>query len=106
MRFQVNLSRQPFYNRRLFWLGVIALLSMTGYFGVWTVRQIEAQTNDIRELQTKVGEQKKQLAAIKVEPFKGIKSLSEDQADQIKAAAFLIQQRSFSWTKMLEDFEA
>src|SRR6185369_16629554 len=38
-------------------------------------------------------------------PVQGVQNLTDAQRDQIEAAAALIEQRSFSWTTMLEEFE-
>jgi hypothetical protein len=105
MRFQVNLSRQPFYNRRLFWLGFLIVLTITGLFGAWTLRQIDQSADKEKSLQAKITEQNQRLKEAKAKPVMGQQALSEDQIIQIEAAAFLIKRRSFSWTKMLEEFE-
>jgi Tfp pilus assembly protein PilN len=105
MRFQVNLSHQPFYNRRLFWLGVLALLVVTGILSLWTLRKIDESADRVQELQTKIAEQNLQLKRLKATPPQGVQHLTNSQMEQLQAAASLIEQHNFSWTAMLEEFE-
>src|SRR5215212_2500368 len=106
MKFQVNLSRQPFYNRRLFWLVMAFLFVITGYLGIWSFKQIDARADEVKFMEKKVAAQRQELNEVKKNiPHVDIQSLTPSQVEQIQAAANLIEQRSFSWTAMLEEFE-
>src|SRR5213080_3740277 len=107
MRLQINLSRQPFYNRRLFWLSILVVIAITGLCASWTLTKITACAGEIQQVEAKIKQQEQQLKTLKSKPIGPDlpQSLTEAQAKQLKAAALLIEQRGFSWTSMLEQFE-
>jgi hypothetical protein len=39
MRPIVNLASEPFRNRRLFWLAVLAIFGLSSYFGMYAIEQ-------------------------------------------------------------------
>jgi Tfp pilus assembly protein PilN len=104
MRPLVNLSSQPFRNRRLFWLAILLLFVVPSYFGLqaigtMTLREAEIATRDaeIRRLQ---GELKKIEKPASVDV-----SISTDQNRQLVAASELVARRAFSWSSLLNDIE-
>src|SRR5262249_21419683 len=105
MKFQINLSRRPFYNRKLFWLGFFVAMSMVGLLSAWTFRQTVRNDSEIERLQSEVAQRKRRLKELESQPVKGAQALSDSQIEQLQAAAVLIEERTFSWTAMLEEFE-
>lgn len=103
---EINLARKPFRNRRLFWLLFAISFSTTLLLGVWTMMQTVDRQSSIQEVSAKIASQKRQLQELTGKKVEGPLALSEDQKKKIRAAALLIRQRSFSWSTMLEEFEA
>lgn len=104
MRPLVNLSSQPFRNRRLFWLAILLLFVVPSYFGLqaigtMTLREAEIATRDA-EIKRLQGELKKieKPASVNV-------SISTDQNRQLVAASELVARRAFSWSSLLNDIE-
>src|SRR5215470_248273 len=74
MRTNLNLSRRPFTNRRLFWIGVLSILLVSGLFFVWISGQkveAEAKTRDLQQQiddrERSINELKKKLDTKKVD---------------------------------------
>lgn len=110
MRVNLNLSSQPFTNRRLFWIGVAAVFFISLWFGLWITAEktevsakadqiklrIEAQEQSVAQLQQELDNRK--LAEQKT-------VLSEQDMMQLAAARQLIATRTFSWNRLVSDFE-
>lgn len=103
---EVNLARKPFRNRRLFWLLFAVSFSITLFLGAWAMRQTVDRQSRIQEVSAKIASQKRELEALSGKKIDGQLALTEAQSKRIRAAALLIRQRSFSWSAMLEEFEA
>ncbi len=103
---EVNLARKPFRNRRLFWLLFAVSFSITLFLGVWAMQQTVDRQRHIQEVSAKIASQRLELEALSGKKIDGQLALTEAQSRQIRAAALLIRQRSFSWSAMLEEFEA
>lgn len=103
---EINLARNPFRNRRLFWLLFAVSLSVTLFLGVWAAGQAVDRQSRIQEVSAKIASQKRELEQLSSKKIEGPLALTEAQSRQIRAAALLIRQRSFSWSTMLEEFEA
>src|SRR5262249_29772286 len=104
MRPLVNLSNQPFRNRRLFWLGILLLFAVPSYFGLDAI-----DTLAHREINIKIidDELKTLQAGLKnVEKPSGANvTISTDQNRQLVAASELVARRAFSWSLLLNDIE-
>ena len=104
MRPLVNLSGEPFRNRRLFWLSLLIIFGLS-LFGAWRSIQrlsqldaeLAARSPAIREIEAKVREVNK---AAPVQP-----SLTPEQTRAYWAANGLITRKVFSWTLLLNDIE-
>src|SRR5437868_1861484 len=106
MRFQINLSHQPFHNRKLFWLGFIALMMMLALTAEWALKSIESSDIAAQHLQSEINKEQLKLKLLEGKKTNTLpQTLSEDQVKQLQMAALLIEQRGFSWTAMLEEFE-
>jgi len=110
MRTNLNLSRRPFTNRRLFWLGVFSLLLLSGTFFVWIAGQkveAEARTQELRQQiadrDRSVNELRKILDSKKVDVKQT--ELTAEQTYELAAARQLITRRAFSWNRLLSDIE-
>ena len=104
MRPLVNLSSQPFRNRRLFWLAILLLFAIPCYFGLDAIDMLAQREILIKSLDDRV--QKLQAALKAVEkPGAANVSISTDQNRQLVAASELIARRAFSWSALLNDIE-
>ena len=104
MRPLVNLSIQPFRNRRLFWLAILLLFAIPCYFGLDAIDTLAQREILIKSLDDRV--QKLQTALKAVEkPGAANVSISTDQNRQLVAASELIARRAFSWSALLNDIE-
>ncbi len=110
MRTYINLSRRPFTNHRLFWIGLVAVY----FIGLWSVLWIGAERNRVLAKQTEIKQriegqrtayedvmrdqqrQKEQQQKI---------FISEEQKLQLASARQLIQRKAFSWNRMISDLE-
>jgi hypothetical protein len=104
MRSLVNLSSQPFRNRRLFWLAILLLFVVPTYFGLGAIgdlsrRQLEIDTLDaeIHRLEGGIKSGNK--------PASADVKISADRNLQLVAASELIARRAFSWSQLLDDIE-
>jgi Tfp pilus assembly protein PilN len=100
----VNLSSQPFRNRRLFWLAILLLFVVPAYFGLDAIgalaqrqAELDALDAEIQRLQGVVKPSDKPAAA----NF----TISADRNLQLVAASELIARRAFSWSQLLDDIE-
>ena len=110
MRTQINLSKRPFTNHRLFWITLVlvyfACLSMLLWISSEKSRVI-AKADDTKQRI----EGQKQLVADKTREQDRKKQeqqkivVSEQQAMELAAARQLIQRRVFSWNRMIGDIE-
>jgi hypothetical protein len=107
----LNLSRQPYKNRRLFWIGLFAIFTVGLIMAFWTVTQKAQIVSDINLVRRQIDEKQRNLTRLK-ENFKEATVvipqtvLSEDQKYQLASARQLIGQKSFSWNNLLSDIES
>lgn len=100
----VNLSSNPFQNRRLFWLVILALFLVPAYFGMQIIEtasrldaEITAQSMKVRSLETQYKKIEK--------PVVSNVNISPDENKQLVAANELIARRAFSWSQLLSEIE-
>ncbi|MEW6730523.1 MAG: hypothetical protein AB1489_04200 [Acidobacteriota bacterium] len=105
MRYPINLSSKPFHNRKLFWFSFLVVIAIAGFWATLTIKELSKNRQEIGLLETKIATQKQKFKGLEDQTGQGAVSLSEDQVQQLQAAASLIKRRSFSWTAMLEEFE-
>jgi hypothetical protein len=101
----VNLSNEPFTNRRLFWLAVLLLFVVPSYFGIQaisnlTTRELEIsnRTDTVRALETQLNKKTEN-------PIRVNTTITPDRNRELLVAADLITRRSFSWSQLLTDIE-
>src|SRR5262245_26917750 len=98
MRTNVNLAHQPFTNRRLFWVIVIAIILLSLWWLLWIGTQRSVVSAQIRERQMQIDSQEamaKEAAKKEEERRKRSEQvvLPEREALQLAAARQLIAQK-------------
>jgi len=104
MRPLVNLSSQPFRNRRLFWLAILLLFAVPSYFGLDAIGTLARRENDIKTLDDEVKRLQGSLKTVE-KPTGANVTISADQNRQLVAASELVARRAFSWSQLLNDIE-
>ena len=111
MRIDLNLAREPFRNRSLFWLAttaaylvafvaLVVVIARAADVGASTVElraELEQQEKTIAEL-----EEHKQAVADEL----GRRVFLPDERQALDDARQLLVRRSFSWSRLLHDLEA
>jgi hypothetical protein len=110
MRTAINLSRQPFVNHRLLWLGVIATSLLTIFLMLWISNETRRVENETAQTKQRIEDQK--LAFRQAEEERAQREqaehavvITEQDSYQLAAARLLIQKRQLSWTRILSDLE-
>src|SRR5262247_4427567 len=104
MRPLVNLSSQPFRNRRLFWLAILLLFAVPSYFGLDAIGTLARRENDIKTLDDELKRLQGSLKTVE-KPTGANVTISADQNRQLVAASDLVARRAFSWSLLLNDIE-
>ncbi len=104
MRPLVNLSSQPFRNRRLFWLAILLLFAIPSYLGLQAIEKMTALELEISNRNAAVAKLNNDLNKNK-KPVTTNVTVSTDQNSQLVAASELIARRAFSWSQLLNDIE-
>ena len=110
MRPIVNLARQPFRNRRLFWLAILAAFGVTSYFGLNAVSEKVRLERELLQQQEALNRLLPKAAPpnIKKPDAKESQSaltITADKNRELLAAGELIERRAFSWSQLLNDIE-
>jgi hypothetical protein len=104
MKLLVNLSSQPFRNRRLFWMAILLLFVIPSYFGLDAIGALASRQAELDALDAEI--QRLQGALKTVEkPSTANVTISADRNLQLVAASELIARRAFSWSQLLDDIE-
>jgi hypothetical protein len=106
----LNLSRQPYTNRRLFWICLLAVLFAGIGIAFWTATGQARVASEINELKSQISAKQEILKHLKEKSEKNkvvvVQTvLSEEQKYQLASARQLIAQKSFSWNLLLSDIE-
>ncbi len=104
MKALVNLSSNPFRNRRLFWLVILLLFLIPAYLGIQANGTATILERDISDQTAKVGRLDLELKKV-IKPVTSNVSITPDQNKQLVAASELIARRAFSWSQLLTDIE-
>src|SRR5437867_3787116 len=100
----VNLSSNPFRNRRLFWLAILLLFLIPAYFGMEAVKTATRLNGDIFAQEMATRRVESQLKTVN-KPVTSKVAISAEQNRQLVAASELIARRAFSWSELLSDIE-
>jgi Tfp pilus assembly protein PilN len=104
MRPLVNLSNQPFRNRRLFWLAILLLFVVPAYFGLGAIGDLARRQSEIDALDAEIQRLEDGVRASD-KPSSANATISADRNLQLVAASDLIARRAFSWSQLLDDIE-
>ena len=110
MRTNINLSRRPFTNHRLFWVALITVYFIAFWLFLWMLSEKSSVVAKQTEISQRIEAQKEAAAeAIREQERRKLEQqrtvLSEQQAMQLAAARQLIQRKAFSWNRMIGDIE-
>jgi hypothetical protein len=110
MRTNLNLSRQPYTNRRLFWICLLAVLFAGLSFAFWTATGQARVASEINELKGQITAKQASITALKEKASKNKvvvtqTVLTEEQKYQLASARQLIAHKTFSWNSLLSDIE-
>jgi Tfp pilus assembly protein PilN len=104
MRPLVNLSSQPFRNRRLFWLTILLLFVVPAYFGLGAVGDLARRQAELDALDAEIQGLQGGIRTTD-KPASANVTISVDRNLQLVAASELIARRAFSWSQLLDDIE-
>src|SRR5262245_12432306 len=104
MRPLVNLSSQPFRNRRLFWMAILLLFAVPSYFGLDAIDTLAERRTQLDTLDLTHQQLQRNLKQVDKPAPVSVK-ISVDQNRQLVAASELIVRRAFSWSRLLNDIE-
>jgi Tfp pilus assembly protein PilN len=110
MRIDLNLAREPFRNRSLFWLATtaaylvafVALVVVIGRAADVGASTVEQRT-EIKEQEKTIAELEQRIREIRAEQA-GQVFLPQDR-EALDDARHLVVRRSFSWSRLLNDIE-
>lgn len=110
MRTQINLSRRPFTNHRIFWIALVAVYFASLWLFLWISAEngrVIAKENQTRQ---RIGDQKQAADEARREQERRQLEekkilVTEQQQIQLASARQLIQRKAFSWNQMIGDIE-
>jgi Tfp pilus assembly protein PilN len=110
MRTNLNLSRRPFKNRRLFWIAIAAVFFVSIWFGLWVTSETTRVKAEAEEIANLIKAQEGQVKAYLEEQERLKKAeeqivISDQDAIHLASARQLIASRAFSWNKLIGDIE-
>jgi Tfp pilus assembly protein PilN len=107
---RTNLSTRPFYNERLVQLGLWTAAVVIAALTVFNAVQIRALSLRHGQLLGRVGGDEKRAAQLRADADRARRNVDRAQLETVAAAAreanALIDQRTFSWTELLNRLEA
>lgn len=105
MRFQANLARRPFHNRKTFWIAFLLILAALAGFNQWILANI-AQTEELnKRIENRITKEKEEVKKLETNQPKEVSNITPQQLFEIESAARLITRRNFSWSSLLVEFE-
>jgi len=110
MRINLNLSRQPFANRRIFWTGIAVFFLASLWLWLWIIAdksQVSARADD---LERRIKEQEAQVELLRAEQEKSKKVetpvvLTEQDQLQLASARQIVARKAFSWNLLIANIE-
>lgn len=110
MRIDLNLAKNPFTNRRLFWIGIVFILFLCSILVIWISGQRISVLGEISQLQQQKKEREVSILTLrkKMEESKAeipLTVLTDEQKLQLASARLLISRGAFSWNGLMSDME-
>jgi len=109
IRIDINLSSRPFVNYRKFYLIAGSLLSLFLIVSLWNLSQYRTSHERIKAFVQSLSSDQMRLEAMGKEQEKLLQSLqtseTSDFLDRVEYINQLINRRTFSWTRLLNDLE-
>lgn len=110
MRTEINLSRRPFTNHRLFWVTLVIVYLTCLWMLLWITSEKSRVIAKAGETKQRIDGQKQLVAEKTLEQERKKREqhqivVTEQQAMELAAARQLIQRRVFSWNRMIGDIE-
>ncbi len=110
MRINLNLSRQPFANRRIFWTGIAVFFLASLWLWLWVIAdesQVSARADD---LERKIKDQESQVELLRAEQERNKKVevpvvLTEQDQLQLASARQIVARKAFSWNQLIAQIE-
>jgi hypothetical protein len=111
MQINVNLSRRPFSNHRIFWIGLSAVLLTSLWLALWIAAETSRVSAFARRLELQIKLNEEEVEKFKQEEEKKkleatLAIMSEEDAFQLAAARQLIGRKALSWNKLITDIES
>ena len=110
MRTNLNLSRKPFKNHRLFWIAIAALFFLSLWFGLWVTSEttrVKAKADELANLikaqEGQVKDYLEEQERLRLAEEKIV--MSEQDAIHLASARQLIASRAFAWNRLIGDIE-
>jgi Tfp pilus assembly protein PilN len=107
---RTNLSTRPFYNERLVQLALGASALLVLALTAFNVVQFRSLSDRHAQLLGRVGDAERQATTLRADAERARHSVDRAQLERVAAAAreanLLIDQRTFSWTDLLNRLEA
>lgn len=110
MRTNVNLSKRPFSNRRLFWIIIGSAALITAWFAFWISAEKSLVTARADRLAQQVIDKDEELTKLK-EKYRAAEQesreavISRQDSIELAAARRLINNKAFSWNRLIGDIE-
>lgn len=110
----VNLAREPFRNRRLFWLSVLAICGAATWFGMRAQSEKISLDRQLATAELQLDKAKKELGLASPKPKDPLNgkntpasqiTITPEENKELIAASDLIERRAFSWSQLLNDIE-
>jgi hypothetical protein len=110
MRTNVNLSKRPFSNRRLFWIIIGSAALVTAWFAFWINAEKSLITAKADRLTQQVRFKDEELVTLKekrreAEQISRETVLTQQDSIELAAARRLINNKAFAWNRLIGDIE-
>jgi len=110
MRTNLNLSRKPFTNHRIFWLGVLAVFFVSLWLFLYVTAERSRVSAEADSLQERIGSLEHQAQAVHEEEQRRSQQqqqvvITDDQRRQLASARLLMGRRNLSWNRVLGELE-
>jgi Tfp pilus assembly protein PilN len=107
---RTNLSTRPFYNERVVQIVLAAAAVLVVAVALYNAAQFRSLSARYEQLLGRVGDEERRAAGLRTDAERARRSVDRAQLETVAAAAReangLIDQRTFSWTELLNRLES